>query len=49
MSERKNIKRNQNRVNKEVFLKTGRKGHSKLALNFPEDKNLQALVRMGLL
>jgi len=49
MSEKKNIKRNNARVNKEEFLKFGRKGNTTLKLNFPNEPYLQELLRMGLL
>ena len=49
MSERKNIKRNNKRVGKEQFLRTGRKGHSQMRLDFPGEPYLQLLVRLGLL
>jgi hypothetical protein len=49
MTEKKNIKRNKNRVTKEEFLRSGRKGHSKIVLTYPENKHLQKLVDMGLL
>lgn len=49
MSERKNIKRNKNRVSVEELKRSGRKGCTKLVLTFPEDAYLQRLVSMGLL